>query len=185
MNLQPGFLTRSGLFYNGRMDHSHIVFIHGSSGDKSQTYKAQLLRSLFPGMVTPDFDGDISTRMSQLREVLGKETGWILVGSSLGGLMAALFAYKAPKQVRKLLLLAPAVTLFEFVEIPPASIGTPTIIIQGTQDELIHLPEARELAEIIFTHLTYMVVDDDHRLHKTSEKLDWKSLLEEKNGVTP
>jgi pimeloyl-ACP methyl ester carboxylesterase len=166
------------------MDNSHIVFIHGSSGDKSQTYKAQLLRGLFPGMVTPDFDGDLPTRMTQLKGILGKETGWILIGSSLGGLMAALFAYKSPKQVQKLVLLAPAVSLFEFVEIPPGSIDIPTIIIQGTQDELIRLPAARELAEKVFTHLTYLVVDDDHRLHETARKIDWKSMLENKNGLT-
>jgi pimeloyl-ACP methyl ester carboxylesterase len=160
------------------MDNSRIVFIHGSSGDKSQTYKAQLLRGLFPGIVTPDFNGDISTRMTHLRDILGRETGWILIGSSLGGLMAALFACEAPKQVRKLVLLAPAVSLPEFDEIPPASISIPTIIIQGTQDELIRLPEAREIAEKVFTHLTYRVVEDDHRLHKTAEKLDWKAFLE-------
>jgi pimeloyl-ACP methyl ester carboxylesterase len=123
--------------------------------------------------------------MTHLRDILGKETGWILIGSSLGGLMAAIFAYEAPKQVRKLVLLAPAVSFFEFVEIPPASIGIPTIIIQGTQDELIRLPVARELAEKVFTHLTYLVVDDDHRLHKTAKEIDWKSLLEEENGLTP
>ena len=160
------------------MDPTHIVFIHGSGGDKSQTYKAKLLRGLFPGMVTPDFDGPISTRMTQLRTILGKENGWMLIGSSLGGLMAALFAYKSPRQVQKLILLAPAVSLMAFKKIPPGSIDIPTIIVQGTQDELIRLPEARELAEKVFTHLTYMVVEDDHRLHKTAEKLDWKTLLE-------
>jgi predicted esterase len=92
--------------------------------------------------------------------------------------MAALFACEAPKQVRKLVLLAPAVSLPEFDEIPPASISIPTIIIQGTQDELIRLPEAREIAVKVFTHLTYRVVEDDHRLHKTAEKLDWKAFLE-------
>jgi pimeloyl-ACP methyl ester carboxylesterase len=160
------------------MDHSRIVFIHGSSGDKSQTYKAKLLRGLFPGMVTPDFDGPLSTRMTQLRTILGKETGWTLIGSSLGGLMAALFAYKSPRQVQKLILLAPAVSLMAFAKIPPATIDVPTVIVQGTQDELIRLPEGRELAEKVFTHLTYLVVEDDHRLHKTAEKLDWKTLLE-------
>ncbi len=166
------------MFYNRNMDHSHTVFIHGSSGDKSQTYKAQLLRKLFPGIITPDFDGEIATRMAQLREILGKETGWTLIGSSLGGLMAALFAYKSPRQVRKLVLLAPAVTLFDFEKIPPASIAVPTTIIQGTQDELIKLSTAREIAEKVFTHLTYLEVEDDHRLHKTADTLDWKSLLE-------
>jgi pimeloyl-ACP methyl ester carboxylesterase len=159
------------------MDHSRIVFIHGSSGDKSQTYKARLLRGLFPGMLTPDFDGDLPERMAQLRAILGNETGWTLIGSSLGGLMAALFATQAPGQVRKLVLLAPALTLPEFAGIPPASIDIPTVIIQGTQDELIPIQVAREFAEKAFTHLTYLVVDDDHRLHKTADELDWKSLL--------
>lgn len=159
------------------MDTSRIFFIHGSSGDKSQTYKARLLREIFPGMVTPDFDGDLPERMAQLEAMLGNKTGWILIGSSLGGLMAALFAMQAPGQVRKLVLLAPALTLPEFAVNPPASIDIPTTIIQGTQDELISLQTAREIAEKTFTHLTYLVVDDDHRLHKTMEELDWKSLL--------
>jgi pimeloyl-ACP methyl ester carboxylesterase len=166
------------LLYNQRMDNSRIVFIHGSSGDKSQTYKARLLRKIFPGIVTPDFDGDIPERMERLRAILGKESGWTLIGSSLGGLMAALFAEKAPGQVRKLLLLAPALTLPEFEVIPPGSIDIPTIIVQGTLDELISLQDARDLAENVFTHLTYLVVEDDHRLHKTAEELDWKSVLE-------
>jgi hypothetical protein len=34
------------------------------------------------------------------------------------------------------------------------------------------------LAEKIFTNLTYIPVDDNHRLHKTAEELDWKKLLE-------
>jgi predicted alpha/beta-hydrolase family hydrolase len=167
------------------MDDTRLIFIHGSSGDKSQTYKARLLRGLFPEIVTPDFDGDLPTRMTQLRVVLGKEKNWILVGSSLGGLMAALFAHEAPKQVRKLVLLAPAVSLPEFSSIPPASINIPTVIVQGTLDELIHLPAAQKLAIKVFTHLTYLVVEDDHQLHKTASMLDWKSLLEEQNGSTP
>ena len=45
-------------------------------------------------------------------------------------------------------------------------------------------PRHARLAEKVFTHLTYMVVDDDHRLHKTAVKMDWKSLLEDQNGFT-
>jgi predicted esterase len=160
------------------MDNSRIIFIHGSGGDKSQTYKALLLRDLFPDIVTPDFDGNLNERMIQLRIILGEETSWTLIGSSLGGLMAALFSSKHPRQVHKLVLLAPALSLPDFITIPPASIDIPTIIFQGTKDELIHLPVAREAAEKVFTNLTYMVVEDDHRLHKTAETIDWKSLLE-------
>jgi predicted esterase len=160
------------------MEHSQIVFIHGSGGDKSQTYKARILRGLFPGMLTPDFNGNLLERMAQLRAILGKETGWTLIGSSLGGLMAALFATQAPGQVRKLVLLAPALTLPEFAEDLPAPIAVQTIVVHGTRDELLPLEAGRTLAEKVFTNLTYLVVDDDHRLHKTAETLDWKSLLE-------
>ena len=172
------------MFYNSYMDHSHLVFIHGSGGDKSQTYKARLLRGIFPGMLTPDFDGELPGRMVQLNVLLGKKAGWILIGSSLGGLMATLFASLAPLQVRKLILLAPALPLPEFASIPSASLDTPTVIIQGSRDELIPLSVARDLAEKVFTHLTYLVVDDDHRLHKTAESLNWKSLVEEKDEFT-
>src|SRR3990172_1492964 len=113
------------------MDHSHIVFIHGSGGDKSQTYKAIILRAKFPGMVIPDFDGGLSERMAMLKAILAKDSGWILIGSSLGGLMAALFAAQDPGRVRKLVLLAPALILPEFSTIPPAAIDIPTVIIQG------------------------------------------------------
>ncbi|PIZ26267.1 MAG: alpha/beta hydrolase, partial [Chloroflexi bacterium CG_4_10_14_0_8_um_filter_57_5] len=47
----------------------------------------------------------------QLEAILGAQTGWTIIGSSLGGLMAALFATQAPGQVRKLALLAPALIL--------------------------------------------------------------------------
>jgi pimeloyl-ACP methyl ester carboxylesterase len=159
------------------IDATHLLYIHGSSGDKSQTYKARLLRGIFPGMLVPDFDGDLPERMEQLEAILGNETGWSLVGSSLGGLMAALFATQHPDQVRKLLLLAPALILPEFAEGRDFRVDIPTVIIQGTQDEFIPLEPTRKLAEQVFTNLTFIVVDDNHRLHKTAEGLDWEKLL--------
>jgi pimeloyl-ACP methyl ester carboxylesterase len=156
---------------------SHILYIHGSDSS-SQTYKANLLKDIYPGMRVPDFVGGLPERMEQLETILGLETGWTLVGSSLGGLMAALFAMNHPGQVRKLLLLAPALTLPGFSKSLSAQISIPTIIVQGTQDEFIPIEPTRKLAEKIFTHLTYIAVDDNHRLHKTAVELDWKKLLE-------
>jgi pimeloyl-ACP methyl ester carboxylesterase len=159
------------------MDYSRIVFIHGSGGDKSQTYKARILRGLFPGMLTPDFDGDLLLRMAQLKTILGNESGWTLIGSSLGGLMAALFTLQSPGQVRKLVLLAPALTFPEIAGAHLVPISVPTIVVHGTRDELLPLEKVREIARNVFTNLTYIVVDDDHRLHQTADILDWKSLL--------
>jgi pimeloyl-ACP methyl ester carboxylesterase len=160
------------------IDATSILFIHGSSGNKSQTYKARLLRGLFPGMRAPDFDGDLPERMKQLEAILGTATGWTLVGSSLGGLMAAMFAMQHPDQVRKLVLLAPALTLPGFTRSLGTQISIPTVIIQGTRDDFIPFEPTQKLAEKVFINLTYIVVDDDHRLHKTAEELDWKKLLE-------
>jgi predicted esterase YcpF (UPF0227 family) len=158
------------------IDAERLIFIHGSESS-SQTYKATLLRDLFPGMIIPDFTGDLPERMVQLESLLGDKTGWILIGSSLGGLMAALFAMQHPSQVRKLVLLAPALTLPGFTRTLPSQISTPTIIIQGNQDELIPLEPSRKLAEKVFTKLNYIIVNDNHRLHKTAEELEWGKLL--------
>lgn len=160
------------------IDPTSILFIHGSSGDKSQTYKARLLRDLFPGMVTPDFDGELPERMAQLEAIIGDKTGWTLIGSSLGGLMAALFAAQNPGQVRKLALLAPALILPEFADHVPDPVPVPTIVIHGTRDELLPLDACRRLVEKVFPNNTYIIVDDDHRLHKTSGELDWATLLD-------
>ncbi len=159
------------------IDPSHLLFIHGSDSS-SHTFKAALLRGIFPGMLIPDFIGGLPERMEQLVAILGSGTGWALIGSSLGGLMAAIFAMQHPSQVRKLVLLAPALTLPGFSMILASQISITTIIIQGTQDDFIPLEPTRKIAEKVFTNLTYMVVDDDHRLHRTAQKLDWKKLLE-------
>ena len=158
------------------MDNKHIIFIHGSDSS-GQTYKATLLRGLFPGMLTPDFTGPLTERMTQLEDILGNQTGWTIVGSSLGGLMAALFATQHPGQVRKLVLLAPALTLPEFTEHLPLPIAVPTVVVHGTRDELLPLDKGRKLAETVFTDLTYIVVEDDHRLHETAEEMDWGKIL--------
>jgi pimeloyl-ACP methyl ester carboxylesterase len=170
-------LNRDSLYNGPMIDATSILFIHGSDSS-SQTYKARILRGIFPGMLTPNFGGDLPERMKQLKMILGTETGWTLIGSSLGGLMAALFAMQHPDQVRKLVLLAPALTLPGFTRSLDSRISVPTIIVQGTQDDLIPLEPTRKLAEKVFLNLAYIVVDDDHRLHKTAQELDWKKLLE-------
>lgn len=158
------------------MNTKRILFIHGSESS-GQTYKAGLLRAVFPNLISPDFTDDLDERLAKLHAIIGKTRGWRLVGSSLGGLTAALFAAQAPKQVQKLVLLAPALNLAPFEPHRFRQIAIPTVIIHGTRDEIVPLEAVRPIAERVFPHLTYYVVDDDHRLHKTAETLDWKNLL--------
>jgi pimeloyl-ACP methyl ester carboxylesterase len=136
-----------------------------------------LLRDLFPGLLTPDFRGPLEARMQALLAILGKRADWILIGSSLGGLMAALFTCQQPAQVRKLILLAPALILPEFSASPPAPIDVPTVVYHGTRDSVVPLEPTRRLAEQVFHKLDFHVVDDEHRLFKTMQAVNWAAVV--------
>ncbi len=153
-----------------------LIFLHGLEGS-SQGIKAQLLRSLFPGILTPDFSGPLAQRMEQLHRILGETSGWTIIGSSFGGLMATIFAVERPEQVERLILLAPALLWPEFAARPPTPIATPTVIYHGWRDEVVPLEPTRKLAEQIFQHLDFRPVDDDHGLYQTVHILDWNALL--------
>ncbi len=158
-------------------DPKKLILIHGLEGS-SQGDKAQLLRRLFPEMLTPDFRGPLEDRMTLLYTLLGITTGWTIVGSSLGGLMAAIFATRFPGQVRKLVLLAPALFLPEFAENLPDSVDIPTEIFHGTSDDVVPLEPTRLLAEKVFRKLNFHTVTDDHRLFNTMQEISWKEILD-------
>jgi predicted esterase YcpF (UPF0227 family) len=159
------------------IDPNRLIFLHGLESN-SQSTKAVLLRELFPGMLTPDFTGPLEDRMQQLYPILGKQTGWTLIGSSFGGLMAALFTCAHPEQVRKLVLLAPALMLPEFADAPPAPVDTPTHHFHSFRDEVVPLEPVKKLAEQTFRNLSFHLVDDEHRMNKTAAEIDWKTILE-------
>ncbi len=159
------------------MDNSKIIYLHGLESN-SQSGKARRFAEKFPGMITPDFTGGFEERMEQLHPILGNEKDWTIIGSSFGGLMGTVFTCKHPTQVRKLILLAPALLKEPFgsyLDLEPVSV--PTIIIHGKEDDVVPLEAVREIAERLFTNLQYIVVDDDHRLHKAFEELDWGEIL--------
>jgi len=155
----------------------HMIFLHGLESS-SQTYKAGVIRNSFPELVVPDFTGPLEERMKALYPILGVKKDWTIIGSSFGGLMAAIFTCDHPDQVRKLVLLAPALMLPEFASflgLEPVSV--PTTIIHGRLDTVVPLEEVREIAQKTFSNLTYQIVDDDHRLHVATDMLDWKTIL--------
>ena len=158
------------------MDNSGIIYLHGLEST-SQSGKARRFAQKFPGMITPDFTGLIEERMQQLYPILGDKKGWTIIGSSFGGLMAGIFTLDHPSQVRKLVLLAPALMLEPFASRERIPVSVPTIIVHGTADDVVPLEPVRELAEKVFKNLTYYVVDDSHRLSKAFEELDWEKIL--------
>ncbi|MDL1911430.1 alpha/beta hydrolase [Chloroflexi bacterium CFX6] len=159
------------------MDTRRLVYLHGLESD-SHSGKARQFREWFPGMLTPDFKGSFEERMTQLEPILADGSDWTIIGSSFGGLMGTVYTLDHATRVRKLILLAPALTLPPLAsrsDLEPVSV--PTILIHGTRDEVVPLEPVRAIAQGLFTNLTYHVVEDDHRLHKTVHELDWESIL--------
>lgn len=155
----------------------NMIFLHGLESS-SQTYKAGVIRDSFPDLIVPDFTGPLEQRMEAFYPILGDKKEWTIIGSSFGGLMGAIFTCEHPDQVRKLVLLAPARMLPEFASfLGREPVSVPTTIIHGRQDTVVPLEEVRAIAGKVFSNLTYEIVDDDHRLHLSTDTLDWKTIL--------
>ena len=159
------------------MQDEKLIYLHGSESN-SHSGKARLFREWFPGMLTPDFTGSFAERMSQLDTILSNKTDWVLIGSSYGGLMATIFTLDHATQVRKLVLLAPALTLEPLASLAdPKSVSVPTILIHGTLDTVVPPEPIRAIARKLFTDLTYTTVEDDHRLQRSVNELNWNMIL--------
>lgn len=158
------------------------MFLHGLEGN-SQGVKATLLRGRFPDILTPDFQGSLEQRMAALANLLGEDQGWTLIGSSFGGLMAALWALRRPWQVRRLVLLAPALVWPDFAALVERQdfrpVTVPALVYHGRRDEIVPLAPVRHLAQRAFTTLEFHEVDDDHGLYQTVHALDWQTILDD------
>ncbi len=155
---------------------SRLLFIHGKDGS-SQGFKVQYLRRLYPDLLAPDFPGDFWQRMARLEQIIGDTAGWAIVGSSMGGLMAAVFACQHPGQVDKLVLLAPALAFVDLTQTPLPPSATPAVIYHGRQDDVVPMERTRQVAEQLFTNLEFHVVDATHDLNPLLPSIDWPSLL--------
>lgn len=164
---------------------THIIFIHGLEST-GQGVKGKLLKKLFPEILSPDFkkytpeisyQALLSERMIQLKSFLEGKSPWILIGSSFGGLMGALYACKYPEKISYLILLAPALLSPELDPNKFNPINVPVTIFHGKNDSVIPLKLTRKRAEKLFLNLEYHVVDDDHMLHNTIQNIDWLSLI--------
>ncbi len=154
-----------------------MIFLHGLESS-SQTHKAGVIRAIFPELIVPDFSGPLAARMEALYPILDEQDGWTLIGSSFGGLMAAIYTCQFPHRVRKQVLLAPALTLPDFAPFTEHEpIDVPTTIIHGRQDDVVPPGPVKAIAEAVFSNLNYHAVDDNHRLHATTDALDWKKIL--------
>jgi pimeloyl-ACP methyl ester carboxylesterase len=116
--------------------------------------------------------------MEKLNKILSDETSLILVGSSYGGLMAAAYAFDNEKSVKKLILLAPALNIYEFKPDLGRQLLLPVVIYHGRDDDVVSPSSVQDIARKLFANLEYHLVDDDHSLHTTFSLMNWDDLLE-------
>ncbi|MDO9516278.1 MAG: alpha/beta fold hydrolase [Syntrophales bacterium] len=152
------------------------VFIHGLEGS-SQGNKSQFFKKRYPDMIIEDYTGSLDERMDKLRRILAGKKDLVLVGSSYGGLMAAMYACDNESAIKKILLLAPALDLEEFRPYLNQKIAVSTILYHGRRDDVVPPGPVREIAERVFTNLSHHFVDDDHPLSETFPSFDWDGLL--------
>lgn len=153
-----------------------IIFIHGQESSSKGT-KGLFFREHFPEMIIPDFIGAVASRMSKLNEILSGKRGIIMIGSSLGGLMAALYAFQNQDRIKKLILLAPALNLPEFTPYLRETLSLPVYVFHGRNDELIPVQQIQKIVKTVFADLTFTLLEDDHRLSSKFTSIDWDQLL--------
>lgn len=152
------------------------VFIHGLESS-SQGAKGVFFRERYPGMIIEDYHGPLKERMEKLNRLLAGLDELILVGSSFGGLMAAIYACGNESRVRKLILLAPALHIVDLAPCLSRKVQIPVSLFHGIQDDVVPPEAVQAIARRIFARLDYHLVDDDHSLHATFPLMDWQGLL--------
>jgi len=152
------------------------VFIHGLEGS-SQGTKGTFFRKRYPDMIIEDYPGSLGDRMNKLRGILSDKSDIVLVGSSYGGLMAAMYACDNEHKIKRLILLAPALNLEEFKPYLNRKIGVPVILYHGSRDDVVPLKQVHVIASKIFQNLSHHIVDDDHPLSETFTSFGWDNLL--------
>ena len=143
-----------------------ILFLHGlESGPHGSKYLA--LKEIFGDVLSPDCSGvkDEIERLRIIEAEISQEAGpFLVVGSSMGGLMALLLQKHHPEQVAGLVLCAPAIHRPAAIELNLKNLP-PTIVIHGIHDDVVPLESSRPFGKCL------LEVDDDHRLGNSMEAI--------------
>lgn len=146
------------------IDDRSLFFFHGLESAPHGT-KYQRLSESFD-VYSPDFQGmDIWERLEKAERVTEEMTDVVVVGSSYGGLLAALLYSRHPDRFAGYVLMAPALYLeaADQVERMPDN----AVVIHGTHDEVVPIDAVRQKCAEHGLEVTE--VDDGHRLHDSME----------------
>lgn len=154
----------------------NLCFFHGLESSPQGT-KARLIRKKYPGCLIPALPPDLDQRVLIAEQAVKKPV--LIVGSSLGGLTALMYADRHPEMTAAMVLMAPAVgctdsslfskkqgRILSSVHVPA---GIPTVVVAGKRDELIPLAAIERMVERSPEpkDIRLHVVDDDHNLHQS------------------
>lgn len=146
-----------------------VLFCHGlESEPHGSKYKA--LRNAGFDVDAPDFRGkNLAERVDILTPFL--EDGMLVVGSSYGGLTAVLAAMQTSCQLLGMVLCAPALERKESPNLSPdeLQVTAPTIIVHGTQDDVVPVEVSRRFAQK--SGATLIETMDGHRLHDSIDQI--------------
>ncbi len=162
------------------------AYLHGLASSPQAHKAVALARALEPKGITlerPDLNVpsleklSLEAMLGEVDRMAARSPGelWCLVGSSLGGYVAAYWAERNPSLVRRLLLLCPVIdpgALRPAWSTWPASpeVACLTRIVHGTRDESVPISSSRSYAATR-AHVSLLEVDDDHRLVASTPRI--------------
>jgi pimeloyl-ACP methyl ester carboxylesterase len=165
-----------------------ICFLHGLDSSPQGT-KSRLLKKHYPDCLIPELPPDLEKRIDIVEREI--QSPMVIVGSSLGGLTAIMFAMKHPLMVKGMVLMAPAVGVRDKSILSDPKIEElfksiflnekiPTSIIAGLNDDVIPIEDIRSLVQRspLSGKIDLIEVEDDHNLHQSLDlMLDKISLM--------
>lgn len=143
------------------MPEPTIYFFHGLESGPIGTKSKRLMEEF--DVVSPDFEGmmDIDERLEKAERLTRGEADTILVGSSFGGLLAALLYAEHPGRFRTYVLMAPALYLDAAERVDKMPPGA--VVIHGRDDEVVPIDQVRAFCADF--DVEFVEVEDGHRLH--------------------
>ena len=147
-----------------------LIWAHGLWGSPNGS-KVTAIRESGIEVNSPDFNNmELDERVNILNELVSKEEV-VLAGSSYGGLACALVAQQQPKQVKGMLLLAPALHLPESPNDDPEKLiapnNFPISIIHSVTDEIVPISASKDYIERSENNLRLIEVEDSHLLENS------------------
>jgi pimeloyl-ACP methyl ester carboxylesterase len=148
------------------MSTGRIVFSHGKDGEPwgaKILAMAEVARRRGLDVESVDYRGieDPALRVQRLLDVCAGLAGeLVLVGSSLGGHVAAAVSTQVP--VRGMFLLAPAFYMPGFEQYTPRPASCPIAIVHGWNDDVV--PPENSIRWAREHKATLHLIDSDHRL---------------------